>query len=142
MSRLRTYPIDGERLKALILAQGRTLQEASELVGGSRDYLTGICRSGKATSQCMAIIGLALSIPKDLYLIREPEPETPEGEDPGDPEDLMAVLKNIQKLLNKVVIMMEVRDEEQKTWRLPFGDDPGDCSSGHDHAGFSCDQQI
>lgn len=140
MSRLRTYPIDGERLKALILAQGRTLADASEMIGGSRDYLTGICRSGKATAQCMAIIGLALSIPKDLYLIKEPEPEAPEPVDPEDPEDLMAVLKNIQKLLNKVVTMMEVRDEEQKTWRLPFSDDPGDCSSGNDHAGINGDQ--
>ena len=110
MSRLRTYPIDGDRLRALIQAQGRTLQDASELIGGSRDYLTSICRTGKATAQCMALIGLALSIPKDLYLIKEPEPEVPEQTDPEDPEDLMAVLKNIQKLLNKVVIMMEVRD--------------------------------
>ena len=142
MSRLRTYPIDGERLKALILAQGRTLQEASELIGGSKDYLTGICRSGKATAQCMAIIGLALSIPKDLYMIREPEPEAPEGADPEEPEDLMTVLKNIQKLLHKVVVLMEVKNDEQKTWRLPFGDDPGDCGSGDDNPGIDGDQQI
>lgn len=139
MSRLRTYPIDGNRLKALIIAQGRTLQDASELIGGSRDYLTSICRQGRATAQCMSLIGLALSIPKDLYEIKEPEPEAPGQPDPGDPEDLMAVLKNIQKLLNKVVILMEEEKDEQKTWRLPFGDDPGDSRSSDDNPGINGD---
>lgn len=139
MSRLRTYPIDGERLKALILAQGRTLPEASEMVGGSRDYIASICRSGRATAQCMSLIGLTLSIPKDLYMIREPEPEAPE-QDPAEPEDLMEALKAIQKLLGRVVELMEVKNEDQKTWRLPFSDD-NPCSAGDDHnyPGISCD---
>ena len=143
MSRLRTFPIDGERLKALILAQGRTLPEASEMVGGSKDYIASVCRSGKATAQCMSLIGLALSIPKDLYIIKEPEPEVPHETSPEEPENLMDALKEIQKLLNRVVELMEVKNEDQKTWRLPFSDvDPCNPGDGDDYPGISCDQQV
>ena len=70
MSRAKTFDIDGDKLRNLILATGRTLREASVELGGSEKYLAGICREGKATAQCMSLIGLALAIPKDLYMIK------------------------------------------------------------------------
>lgn len=143
MSRLRTFPIDGEKLKALVIANGFTLQDASEMIGGSRNYLTSICRDGKATAQCMSLIGLALNIPKQAYAIPEPEPEVPHETSPEEPENLMETLKAIQKLLSRVVELMEVKNEDQKTWRLPFSDvDPCDPGDGDDYPGISCDQQV
>lgn len=119
MSRAKTFDIDGDKLRNLILATGRTLREASVELGGSEKYLAGICREGKATAQCMSLIGLALAIPKELYLIKEEHPD-PEEEDPKfTVEELLA---KIAKDLEQIIKLMEGRDYEQKTFSLPFGD--------------------
>lgn len=121
MSRARTYPIDGNKLKNLILTTGITLAEASERLGGSKDYLSGVCRTNKATAQCMSLIALVLNIPKDLYLIKEPEPVSHETTE-DDPRGVAELLADIAKDVKKLVELMEEKENEQKTWNLPFGD--------------------
>lgn len=121
MSRARTYPIDGNKLKNLILTTGTTLPEASVVMGGSRDYLSGVCRTNKATAQCMSLIALTLNIPKELYLIKEPEPEV-SHETEDDPRGIAQLLADIAKDVRKLVELMEEKENEQKTWNLPFGD--------------------
>ena len=131
MSRAKTFDIDGDKLRNLILATGRTLREASVELGGSEKYLAGICREGKATAQCMSLIGLALAIPKDLYMIK-PEVPDPEEDDPKfTVEELLA---KIAKDLEQIIRLMEGRDYEQKTFSLPFGD--ADHSGGADDLPF------
>ena len=134
MSRARTYPIDGNRLKNLILTTGITLAEASERLGGSKDYLSGVCRTNKATAQCMSLIALALSIPKDLYLIEEKKEEVSTNESDGDPQSIIELLQAIKKSVEKIEKYIEEKSYEQKTFNLPFGD-PVDCGSTDDRLG-------
>lgn len=133
MSRAKTFDIDGEKLKNLILATGHTLKEASIELGGSEKYLAGVCREGKATAQCMSLIGLALAIPKDLYIIKEPEPEAPAEETGGIPFTAEDYLSKIMQLLETIVENMEVKNNEQKVWNLPFSEHPDNyCVDGRD----------
>lgn len=119
MSRAKTVNIDGEKLRAMILASGKTLAEASELLGGSKDYLSGVCRSNKATTQCMSLIALVLNIPKDLYIVKEPEPVSHETAE-ADPRGIQELLADIAKDVRRLVNLMEEKKNEQTTWSLPY----------------------
>lgn len=127
MSRARTYPINGDKLRNHILSTGLTLQEASEKLGGSKDYLSGVCRTNKATAQCMSLIALALSIPKDLYAIKEKKEEEITNESDGDPQSIIELLQAIKKSVEKIEKYIEEKSYEQKTFNLPFGDPVDRC---------------
>lgn len=119
MSRARTYPIDGNKLKNLILTTGITLAEASEQLGYSKDYIANCVRQNMMTRQAISLIGLMLNIPEELYVPKEAEPETiPEGI-AFTTEDYLA---KIMRLLEEILQKMEEKENEQKTWNLPFGD--------------------
>lgn len=121
MSRARTYPIDGNKLKNLILTTGITLAEASEQLGYSKDYIANCVRQNMMTRQAISLIGLMLNIPEELYVPKEAEPETiPEGI-AFTTEDYLA---KIMRLLEEILQKMEEKENEQKTWNLPFGDNP------------------
>ena len=122
MSRARTYPIDGDKLRRLILTTGLTLHEASEKLGGSRDYLSGVCRTNKATAQCMSLIALALSIPKDLYAIEEKKEEEITNESDGDPQSIIELLQAIKKSVEKIEKCLENKNNDQMAFHLPFSD--------------------
>lgn len=123
MSRARTYPINGDKLRNHILSTGLTLQEASEKLGGSKDYLSGVCRANKATAQCMSLIALALSIPKDLYVIEEKKNEEVSYEtDNSDSGDVITLLQEAVKLLQKIEKAITEKQYEQNTFKLPFSD--------------------
>ena len=129
MSRAITLAIDGEKLRRMIEATGRTLPDASEEIGGSRKYLGGICRDGKITAQCTNLIELAFQIPKDLYLIREePEPEAPEQE----PQTITELLTQIRDSLDQVLQYLREERNEQKTFNLPFGGPADNHRDDHD----------
>lgn len=121
MSRARTYPIDGNKLKNLILTTGITLAEASEQLGYSKDYIANCVRQNMMTRQAISLIGLMLNIPEELYVPKKAEPETiPEGI-AFTTEDYLA---KIMRLLEEILQKMEEKENEQKTWNLPFGDNP------------------
>ena len=135
MSRARMVAINGDKLKNLILATDMTLADASEKMGYSRDYLSGVCRENKASAQCMSLIALMLMIPQDHYIVKEPEPEP----EPEEPNDVLEILKRISKDMQTIIELMKEGKDEQKTWRLPFGNDPGDSRSCDDNAGIDGD---
>lgn len=120
MSRAKMVAINGEKLKAHILTTGKTLADASEEMGYHRDYLNGCVRENKITRQGIALIGLMLNIPGDLFVVKEeaPEPE-PQTE---EPQTIMEMLKAIRISVEKIEKYMEVKNYEQTTWNLPFGD--------------------
>lgn len=131
MSRAKMVAINGEKLKAHILTTGKTLADASEEMGYNRDYLNGCVRENKMSKQCIALIGLTFSIPQDLFVVKEevPEPE-PEVDLAFTVEDYLA---RIMRLLEEITEKMEVKENEQTTWNLPFGDF-GNSSGTDDHA--------
>ena len=125
MSKLKTVPINGDKLRTLIMTSGLSLQEASLKLGFSKGYLTDACRENRLTIQSMSLIGLVLNIPQVLYEVREePDPE-PEEEEPT--EDTAELLRRILKELKEIKEIMKGERYEQKTWALPFSADP-DCS--------------
>lgn len=131
MSRTKTVPIDGEKLKNLITATGRTLPDASEELGFSRKYLSDICRDNRAPVQSMSLIALILNIPQELYKVREPDLRTDEPLEaqPEEPNDSTEIMKAILVELRKIKELIKEDRYEQKSWALPFSN-PGDCN-GH-----------
>ena len=128
MSKLKTVPINGDKLRTLIMTSGLSLQEASLKLGFSKGYLTDACRENRLTIQSMRLIGLVLNIPQVLYEVREePDPE-PDEEEPT--EDTAELLRRILKELKEIKEIVKGERYEQKTWALPFSADPdcGDCS--------------
>lgn len=123
MSRAKMVAINGEKLRALILTTGSTLQSASERLGYSKDYIANCVRQNTMTRQAISLIGLMLNIPEELYVPKEAEPEPV----PEEPEGLLELLRDIKKAVEKIEKHLEEKDYEQKVFNLPFGDTVDRC---------------
>lgn len=124
MSRAKMVAINGEKLKALILTTGSTLQSASEQLGYSKDYIANCVRQNMMTRQAISLIGLMLNIPEELYVLKEAEPETIPEDPAFTTEEYLA---KIMRLLEEILQKMEEKDYEQKVFNLPFGDTVDRC---------------
>lgn len=70
----------------------------------------------------MSLIALALSIPKDLYVIEEKREEGISHETDGDPDSIIELLQAIKQSVEKIEKYIEEKSYEQKTFNLPFSD--------------------
>lgn len=125
MSKLKTVPINGEKLRTIIMTSGLSLQEASLKLGFSKGYLTDACRENRLTIQSMSLIGLVLNIPQALYEVRD-DPD-PDPEEEAEPESTEDILRMILKELKEIKKIVKGEDYEQKTWALPFSADSDRC---------------
>lgn len=66
--------IDGNALKSYVHSQGMKLIDASEKIGRSRNFLSGVCGKGTMLDSAHKLLCETFGLPADSFLIREPGP--------------------------------------------------------------------
>lgn len=104
MSKAPTKPIDGDKLRELLLAKHPSLNQASRDFGYGNNFFSNILARGSITNATATLIELKLGIPYESYKAVE-EPQTPAVE-PVQPTGLreidveMAVFHGIMRAVD------------------------------------------
>ena len=130
-SRQTTRPIDGEKLKELVLSKGN-LTDVSEDIGYSRQAILAAIRNNKITLPMATLLEQTFGIKYEAYKPEEkkeepvkekPKPETEViSKDEAQLKTIITQLSALNNGLTAIFKKLEEIDADLKVWEVTDGD--------------------